>query len=77
MNFLHHPQVLSDAKVVVPPTPDQEEGPPAASSRPPKSGGQAYERPEELVPDLIKFLQDSPDIRTLPKVVQVSFCSRL
>ena len=39
--------------------------------RPGRPSGPAGERPQELVPDLIRFLQAHPEIKAVPKLVQV------
>lgn len=66
-------QVLApDGNVSVPPPPAKpEEATPKADGRADKSRTAGLERPEELVPELIKFLQSHPEIKALPKAVQV------
>ena len=41
------------------------------SGRVGRPSGPAGERPEELLPDLIRFLQGHPEIKAVPKLVQV------
>lgn len=59
-------------RVTLPVTPDQSEKPPVAA-RQSKPSGTSGERPEELVPEIVQFLKEHPEIRAVPKVVQVGF----
>lgn len=53
-----------------PPPAKPEEAGPKPDGRTDKARA-GNERPEELVPELIKFLQTHPEIKALPKAVQV------
>lgn len=62
--------VTPGLQVCVPPS--VEAGTPAKTpgARPERAAG-GLERPDELVPELLRFLQAHPEIKAVPKVVQV------
>lgn len=60
-------QVLrNDIRATLPPDPNAEAAP-KASSKPAKTD----ERPEEMVPELVKFLKAHPELKAVSKAVQV------
>lgn len=71
VSVMHDSQVVTPGlRVSVPSTPEQAEVlPPTAKAG--KAGSSATERPEELLPEIISFLKQSPHIRGVAKAVQV------
>ena len=65
--------VAANVRIELPAGLEEEEpaAPGPGSGRVGRPSGPAGERPEELAPDLIRFLQAHPEIKAVPKLVQV------
>lgn len=59
--------VTGTAKVTLPAAAAEPEAGRAGSA-----AAQAGERPDELVPELVSFLKEHPEIKAVPKVVKVT-----